>query len=255
MQPKTQKQEVLVKTIRHYINSDEKLNLPYLGGKFEHHVYDIGLVVQTIYEEMDKATELLKQDIERQGRRITCKKGCSYCCSQPIDADITEAILITQHLDQNQEKKSEFIVKYPEWRKQVNPEAYTQRLNYVLQGKAISLQEALQAYSQGKNALCPFLKNSECVIYEVRPTVCRALISLDNPEICKEKDKTFVAAQGKTLQKIMEEKAAAIQSALMDTLGINAVIKTLMPMGVYEFNKRRKEYIESTGRIAKAKFE
>jgi len=83
---------------------------------------------------------------------LTCKRGCSHCCTIPVAVCAPEAHLIAQHTRRNLD---------------------------------LSEEEPLTA-EQNADAPCVFLKNNECSIYEVRPYVCRTFGSFEDPKYCAE---------------------------------------------------------------------
>lgn len=80
-----------------------------------------------------------------------CKKSCSHCCYQAIVISSWEAAQIAKATG----KKIVAIKGY-------NPENYSRK-------------QMVEKYA---NTACPFLVDSECTIYSVRPFICRTHISV-----------------------------------------------------------------------------
>jgi len=110
------------------------------------------------------------------GEKISCKKGCAYCCSINIDISAQEAILL---IDYCKENKIEI-----DWQKLEIQKEYN-HTNYLSLDK--------------ESRKCVFLSDDNtCKVYKYRPISCRKYISLDKPEKCnlengKQKLKRFVS--------------------------------------------------------------
>ena len=84
-----------------------------------------------------------------------CKKGCSHCCKMAVAMTSYEANVIGNHIG-------------------VPPAPVVTDLNNL---------ESFAEEHIGKP--CPFLKKSECSIYEVRPIACRTHFNLSSyPALC-----------------------------------------------------------------------
>lgn len=94
---------------------------------------------------------------------VSCTKGCSNCCYQPLAISILEGIHIYDYL----ESENRWTTK---------------------------LQQALQIHSDRSMAApelvtlaalpCPLLKDSECTVYSARPFACRTLVAYGDPHFC-----------------------------------------------------------------------
>lgn len=88
------------------------------------------------------------------GPHLVCKKGCHHCCYMAVGITSWEAKRIGDYLD---------IPVY-------QPPAMVEPSFYV------------EKYT---GHMCPFLKNKQCSIYEVRPLACRTHFNISKyPEIC-----------------------------------------------------------------------
>ncbi|MFC1871969.1 hypothetical protein ACFLYF_06215 [Chloroflexota bacterium] len=124
--------------------------------------------------------EITKQ-IERDGKEVTCQKGCSYCCVLYIEANIQECEAIVYHLYQNDEILSLFLQQYPEWRGKMRQSGdIFNKCEQILKNRrntvynSSSQQELADAllFLKLQNIPCPFLYNGICTIYDVRPYTC-----------------------------------------------------------------------------------
>ncbi len=102
---------------------------------------------------LKKAFSIVDQIWEKDiAKHITCKRGCSHCCTIPVAITNFEAQLLASH---------------------------TRRT-------ADYSEETCLTPSENAEAPCVFLKNNECSVYEVRPFVCRAFGSFEDPKYCEE---------------------------------------------------------------------
>jgi hypothetical protein len=130
-----------------------------------------------------------------RGETITCHKGCSYCCTQYVDASIQEAEAIVFYLYQNEGALNNFLQAYPGWRERVHAcgDSFQQIVRQwektegtgwhcrkTVEGGLASLYEFTVA-----NIPCPFLHDSACSIHEVRPYVCAGAFATTPAELCQ----------------------------------------------------------------------
>lgn len=128
------------------------------------------------------------------GHRISCSKGCSFCCSQHIGASLQECDSIVYHLYQRDDICRDFLRKYPAWRARLREhEKIFQEVNQAgslamcnpddASAREVFMQKS-RAYGE-LNIPCPFLEAGACSIYPVRPFVCANAIVVSPPEDCK----------------------------------------------------------------------
>lgn len=87
--------------------------------------------------------------------KMSCRRGCSFCCHQTIFISPLEAKIIKDH--------------------GVKPEKIRLRRQ---KGKDVNT-------IKWKDRACPFLsREGECKIYAVRPLVCRTHNSIEDPKYC-----------------------------------------------------------------------
>ncbi|WP_045422812.1 YkgJ family cysteine cluster protein [Vibrio jasicida] len=126
-------------------------------------LHHINLTTLTVHSLVDKEMEQIEK---------ACKKGCSACCHQIVDTLTWEEPRIIDFIDANFNRKSRRILsknltKWFNAFNQCTPEANTQApLNFN------DIAHAQQVFREQRIA-CPFLIESACSIYPVRPLVCR----------------------------------------------------------------------------------
>ena len=132
---------------------------------------------------------------ESKGEKVSCQKGCHFCCLQFVEAGIQEAEAIVYYLYQNTEALNQFIRTYPLWLEQVQTcgdpfTKFVHNWEQTTEGKWIDRKTlvgglaALYEHTMA-NIPCPFLKDSVCSIYDVRPFTCAGCFATTPPELCK----------------------------------------------------------------------
>lgn len=112
---------------------------------------------------IDGLVQALSGEAERQNISIDCKKGCSWCCNQPIFATGHEMLFAWEFMKLNF--------------KQDEINATVQRAfdNYQKRGR-LGEKELMASKMP-----CPLLKNGACTIYPARPLTCRIYLSMSEP--------------------------------------------------------------------------
>jgi Fe-S-cluster containining protein len=138
----------------------------------------------------------LSQEISIQttasGQIITCRRGCSACCSLYVEASLKECEAIVYYLYTNDNLLDSFLKQYREWQEKVNLYLdLLKKCRALLAGlrddtgtnqEPKAVFDALTSYRM-KDIRCPFLCSGECSIYEVRPFVCAAY-HVASPAVC-----------------------------------------------------------------------
>jgi Fe-S-cluster containining protein len=115
--------------------------------------------VSEMYSAIDSFIETLTEFAKKQHQRIDCKKGCKWCCHQPVFA-----------LDYELEYLNEFIRK--NFSKETQKEIRKRSANK--NNKLGMLKETDLLYAKFP---CPLLKNGACMAYSARPMACRIYLS------------------------------------------------------------------------------
>jgi len=150
--------------------------------------------------ELEDADELIATRIADQ--KIACVRGCSWCCHQLIVMTNRDDGIAMLETARDRLSAAEFRDVELKLREQAN------RI-----GK-LSHEEA-----ESRRWTCPFLRNGECSIYDVRPIACRAVISSD-ASCCKAmmQAETFedLSTEHKTLAIEIGERAMELQFEIND---------------------------------------
>jgi Fe-S-cluster containining protein len=117
--------------------------------------------VSEMYDAIDSFIDSFTEFAEKQNQQIDCKKGCEWCCHQPVFA-----------LDYEMEYLNDFV-----------------RSNFSLE-----IQNEIKKQAENKNKKlsilkeddllnakypCPLLENGACTAYKARPMACRIYLSTD----------------------------------------------------------------------------
>jgi Fe-S-cluster containining protein len=146
---------------------------------------------QTVFKEIQR--EIANRAASR-GKKISCRKGCSFCCSLYVEASIKECEAIVYYLYLNAGLLASFLRRFAIWREKMSEagDIFLQCLIALEEMRDVrylhtprqSLEELLQAYKK-LNIPCPFLDRQECTIYEVRPYTCAIHCATSPAELCK----------------------------------------------------------------------
>jgi len=108
------------------------------------------------------------------GGGISCKKGCSRCCSRIVVASRLEALALIDYIyaftDFDREGANVQIAEHAALLR-----GFLDERSGAGDGDAVWFE---------KNIPCPFLRGDICSVYEGRPLSCRLYHSLDDPELC-----------------------------------------------------------------------
>lgn len=120
----------------------------------------VSQALDAIYADVDPQVE---KHAKAQG--VTCRKGCSHCCTLLAIITIADGVYIADHLLE-QENWREWIPKLV---------ATSKEFCYV----GISSPDWFR-----KQVPCVFLKDNICSVYSKRPSACRYHMAVSPPENC-----------------------------------------------------------------------
>jgi Fe-S-cluster containining protein len=135
----------------------------------------------------------LKQEVSASGKAISCSRGCKHCCSLFVVASLQECECIVHYLYRHNNVLVPFLQSFDEWREKIlRIERTFRKLNNlhekITSGTASSEERQLFDDECGVYARqdipCPFLVDSACSIYEVRPYVCASIVSVSPSDWC-----------------------------------------------------------------------
>ncbi len=112
-----------------------------------------------MYAAIDNLNDSLFDFAQKQGQPIHCKRGCSWCCHQPIFALDYELDYLKNYIYDHFSKAEQKAIR----RRAVEKD-----------NKLKTLEN--DALLNSKHP-CPLLKNKTCMAYEARPVACRIYLS------------------------------------------------------------------------------
>jgi Fe-S-cluster containining protein len=146
--------------------------------------------LQDITEQITKSQV---QEAIDNNKTISCRKGCSACCSQYLPASLQECEAIVYYLYKHEAKLSSFISNYAKWKEQIDKNK--ELLENIYKAFSEMWESGFSVESRKKvaelgseytklNIPCPFLKNNSCIIYDARPFVCSSQVAVTPAEWC-----------------------------------------------------------------------
>lgn len=116
---------------------------------------------------------------------IACGKGCNGCCHDPVLVRGPEAVDVVAWLALPEQAAAQatFLAQYPTWRTGVG--GAPERLAALLRtGPQAEYDAAEQAWRK-QAVMCAFNHDGACIIYDVRPMVCRDRHAVGTNEHCQ----------------------------------------------------------------------
>ena len=115
--------------------------------------------IQEMYQIIDAMIDSFSSFASQQNQKIDCKKGCSWCCHQPVFALNYELDFLNDFIYTNLPESQLNMIKERAKRKK-------EKL-YHLKGEALL----------NSKFPCPLLEDGACIAYEARPVACRIYLS------------------------------------------------------------------------------
>ena len=123
-------------------------------------------LVNDIYMAADAAIACgLERLRSEEGIIPTCKLGCSHCCRFHIPTNIAEAHTLAKYVKRelSSEKINDLRMRTQQWHE----------WNNFMPGGYSSANIDEQADISNYDPCCPLLVNDTCIVYPVRPLICR----------------------------------------------------------------------------------
>jgi Fe-S-cluster containining protein len=142
-----------------------------------------------LQDQIDAGVEARATAIARAGAKLACTRGCNGCCEEPIMVFRPESARVGHWLarPENAEVRAAFLAAYPDWKTRIGDAA--DKLSQLFETDAPNyIAHHVDVWRKG--VLCPFNRNGDCMVYEVRPTVCRTAHALDTNEYCSGSSET-----------------------------------------------------------------
>ena len=146
-----------------------------------------GLLIKT----RENSFNSLVESLSAEGRSITCRTGCTYCCYHYVAVSLAQGIVIVDYLYKRKELLKQFLDNYEKWR--VDGESISDEIDRIRIHALSSSIPTHQVMTDTRplstryldtNIRCPFLVDDKCSIYEVRPLACSGHHSVSPPDWC-----------------------------------------------------------------------
>jgi Fe-S-cluster containining protein len=133
----------------------------------------------------------LVKTLDSKGETISCRKGCTYCCSHYVAVPLAHGIVIVDYLYNRKESLKQFVLNYEKWRNKgyeishINDQTRIQAFSSSLPiNDIIEVTRPLSLRYLEMDITCPFLLNNTCLIYAVRPLPCSGQYSVSPADWC-----------------------------------------------------------------------
>jgi len=115
--------------------------------------------VKDMYQAIDQLIDSFLKFSENHGINPDCKKGCGYCCHQPVFANSYEIEYLGNYIKENftLSQQQEILKKAKEKNKKTAHLSKKELQNFKFP--------------------CPLLQNNACIAYPARPLACRIYLS------------------------------------------------------------------------------
>ncbi len=117
--------------------------------------------ISEMYSAIDELINSVSTLAQKHNQSIHCKKGCEYCCHQPVFALEYEMQYLNSFIKERFSDKRQ---------NEIGEKADENRFNLIDLDKTQILNSKQP---------CPLLKNGTCSAYEARPMACRIYLSTD----------------------------------------------------------------------------
>ncbi|MEW8587253.1 MAG: YkgJ family cysteine cluster protein [Candidatus Thiodiazotropha sp.] len=163
----------------------------------------------------DKVVDIAAAEASEQGERISCRSGCSACCSQLVPISKAEAVSLLKLMESLPGARQSEIKSRFEYNMAVLEEAGL--LDELEQAASDHDKERLRSIGLKYFRLdlpCPFLRDQSCSIHPYRPLSCREFLVVSDPGYCADPDPEHVknVALPKTVSPIIYEMCSRDQS-------------------------------------------
>jgi uncharacterized protein len=128
-------------------------------------------------------------DIKKEGEKISCAKGCSYCCYLLVEISWEEATILAEWLNAQHPKIKQELIQNIHHNAQTARDIFAryksaQKYMKPYRGDMKLSESVYDRYFYKNNIPCPFLYENACAAYEARPTPCRLHMVTSDSKLC-----------------------------------------------------------------------
>ena len=132
----------------------------------------------------DNVVAAAEREGERQGKCVSCQKGCGACCRQLVPVSPVEARAVARLVEEMPEpRQSQIRERFAAARRRLEETGLWQRLNERQDWEAERVSDIGLAYFR-LGIPCPFLEDESCSIHRDRPLTCREYLVTSPAENC-----------------------------------------------------------------------
>jgi Fe-S-cluster containining protein len=122
--------------------------------------------------------------VESEGRKTSCKAGCSACCNQPVTLAEMEAYQIAELVENLPEpRRSEIKRRFAQGVKRFRENKWFEKMENYPEMSAKERQAMVLSYFY-EGVPCPFVEEGSCSIHPDRPLSCREYLVTSPAEYC-----------------------------------------------------------------------
>ncbi len=136
----------------------------------------------------DKITDIITEQIRSQGGIIPCHKKCPACCNYLVSLSVPEVLCFRQEIYRKQKYQlARILLTYFHAARRIMKHRPPIHVLEFSSGSPDNLSDIkdLADWYAGLNLTCPFLRNSQCAIYQQRPFVCREHFVTGSAQGCR----------------------------------------------------------------------
>ncbi len=132
----------------------------------------------------DAVTGMAERALEKQGEKISCRKGCAACCRSMVPISEVEARRLRELVESLPDpRRAQVVTRFAEVLCQLDEAGLLDKLRTReqwtdLENKKVQVEYFLQGIA------CPFLEDESCTIYGDRPASCREFLVTSPAEKC-----------------------------------------------------------------------
>jgi hypothetical protein len=132
----------------------------------------------------DGVTRMAEQALEKQGEKVTCRKGCAACCRSMVPISQVEARRIGELVANLPEpRRGQVLARFAEVLRRLDETGLLQKLRSRDQWTDAENKEIQVEYFR-QGIACPFLEDECCSVYRDRPASCREFLVTSPAEKC-----------------------------------------------------------------------
>jgi len=153
-------------------------------------------VLPAVRRLQDALVDAAQQRAGREGRAVSCTRGCAACCRQPVALVDVEAWALAALVERLPEPRRGAVrARFADSLRRLDEAGLKARLAEAgdagAQGAAVRAL-SLEAFALG--IACPFLEDEACSIYADRPLACRQHVVTTPASLCADPGKGEIKA-------------------------------------------------------------